>query len=187
MKSLISIIIVSLLLSACATLYEPSQNVLSIQQKLNKEAALNIFSKRLKYGSHINMCGSDGGFAFDIKANPTLKGNTINMTAYKLGGYVKGDRGRQIYKKAYYNKAIDISNISRIDLYTKQTYPVSRDDCFTSEDYRGTRKNTNDIALIYWIGALERFTIRVPGKDADNYLAATRIIFPSAKIILAKR
>ena len=187
MKSLISTLIFSIILSACATQYAPSQNVLSIQQQLNKEEALKIFGKKLKYGSHVNMCGSDGGFAFDKNADPSLNGNTIHMTAYKLGDYVMGDRGRQIYKKAYYSKAIDISKISRIDLYTKHTYPVSRDDCFDSEDYRGNRKNTNDIALIYWIGTLERFTIRIPEKDADQYLAATRIIFPSSKIVLAKR
>ena len=187
MKLLTLFLFIQVFLTACATQYTPSENVLSIQQKLNRETALKIFAKRLQYGVNINMCGSDGGFAFDKKANPSLKGNIIHMTAFKLGDYVKGDRGVRVYKKAYYNKEIDISKITRIDLYTKHTYHISRDDCFTSEDYRGSRKDKEDIALIYWIGTLKRFTIRVPEKDADQYLAATRVIFPYAKIILAKR
>ncbi len=189
MKFLKLILLIPILLTACATPYMPSENVLSIQQNLNREAALKIFAKRLQYGvgKNINMCAGDGGFAFDQTANPTIKGNIIHMKAYKLGDYVKGDRGFQVYKKAYYDKEIDLSKISRIDLYNKHTYPISRDDCFTSEDYRGSRKNTEDIALVYWIGALKRFTIRVPKKDADQFLAATRVIFPTAKIIQAKR
>jgi len=187
MKLLFPFVIVILILSGCGTLYVPTINVMKIHGQLNHKSAMNIFSKRLKIGKHINMCGSSGGFAFDNSSKPKLNGDILEMQAYKRGDFIKGDKYYKTYKKEYYNKEINLTKITRIDLYTKRTYPTRLDSCFDTNDYRGNRKSANDIALVFWIGTLERFTIRIPEKDADNFLAVTKYIFPEAKILLAKR
>lgn len=176
-----------ILLSGCGTPYVPSKSVLQQQQNMSRDQALKIFASRLSWGKHENMCGSQHGLMYDQKSNPKITNDAINLTLYRKGEFIKKlDNQIELYKKDYYNRSIPLKEINRIDVYTKETYPISLDDCFDVNDYRGTRKDSKDTALVIWTGALERFTVRIPEKDADRYIAAVRVLFPNVKYLLAK-
>ena len=187
MRSYLIITSAIFFLIGCATNYTPTPEVLSIKSGMDKDAALKVFQRTIqpKY-NFINICGTKQ-FAYDKSANMSIDMSGIQLTAYGLGQYVSGDRYAHTYTKKYYPKHIKFSQIERIDIYTKDTYPVTQDFCFTEEDYRGSRQHLNDTAYVLWTGALERFTVRVPERYSDQFIAAVSILIPDAKIIVAKR
>lgn len=181
------ILFAALYLSGCGTLYKPNQNVLTIQNTLDKNSAMKIFSSYLKVGRNYYICGFKGGLYLDGKANPKLTGNKIILNAYEKGDYVKTDEVTQLkyYKKKYYKKTIALKDIDRIDYYTEETYRHGQDKCF-EKSHLPENRNKNDIALVFWSGTFERFTIRVHDKNVDRFIAALRVIFPDVKMLLAK-
>ena len=185
----IKLLILSAIFSivGCATEYTPTPEVLSIKSGMDNDAALMVFQRIIqpKY-NFINICGTKQ-FGYDKSANMTIEMNGIHLTAYGLGQYVSGDRYAHTYTKKYYPKHIKFSQIERIDIYTKDTYPVTQDFCFTEEDYRGSRQHLNDTAYVLWPGVFERFTVRVPERYNDEFVAAVSILMPDAKITVTKR
>ena len=188
MRIKLSIFISLFILTGCGTLYTPSKSTLSIQKTMSHKNALKIFRAKIKIGKNSNICNIRGGLLLDARAKPVLKDNKIKLTAYELGEFIKRDKdGTEFYKKKYYKTEINLSDIKRIDYYTKNTCSSRTcGSCYGFIDYSGKRKNKNDVALIFWPGTLQRFTIKVPEEEVDKFMAAIRIIFPDVKMLLAK-
>ena len=187
MKIYLLLLTAVLFVAGCATEYTPTPKVLSIKSGMDKDAALKVFQRTIQPEyNFINICGTKQ-FAYDKSANMTIDTSGIHLPAYGLGKYVSGDRSGRTYTKKYYSKHIPFTQVHRIDIHTKDTYPVTQDYCFTEEDYRGSRQHLNDTAYVLWTGALERFTTRVPERYSDQFTAAVSILMPDAKITVVKR
>ena len=171
-----AVLILSLVLCACAGSYEPSEAFLSMRGKITRPQAVTLLQ------AMSNQAGGDApavicqlGTAYGVDQNTQLRFTESGFSyhAYTKGRFVREERGVRYFEKDYFEKAVPFDEISTVRILP----------------YHGTECQTATAGKFDHIIVLEdnpfrvALSIAVKKNDLEQYLAAISSLTGNPRIV----